>query len=192
MPRTREFSRDEVLHRAMERFWAQGYDAVSMRDLLDVMQIGRQSLYDTFGDKHSLFLACLERYADAARARVLAPLRAADGGLMAIERHFVEGARSMTDGPRRACFMANTTMELAPHDPAVAAITSAFAHELHAAFLVALDRAGAMGQVAIDDPDAEAWRLVNATYGLGALSKAGAPPEVLERTAWRIVRSLQP
>jgi TetR/AcrR family transcriptional repressor of nem operon len=58
----KQFNREEVLGKAMELFWNQGYAATGMTQLLNHMGIGRQSLYDTFGDKKSLYLASLERY----------------------------------------------------------------------------------------------------------------------------------
>lgn len=58
----KQFDRDEVLGKAMELFWNQGYAPTGMTQLLKHMGIGRQSLYDTFGDKKSLYLAALERY----------------------------------------------------------------------------------------------------------------------------------
>ncbi|MFA9412981.1 MAG: TetR/AcrR family transcriptional regulator, partial [Deltaproteobacteria bacterium] len=74
MARAKEFDREVVLERAMEFFWAQGYEAASMRELLDTMDIGRQSLYDTFGDKHSLFLASLQHYYEKGMRTVVAQL----------------------------------------------------------------------------------------------------------------------
>jgi TetR/AcrR family transcriptional repressor of nem operon len=58
----KQFDREEVLGKAMKLFWNQGYAATGMTQLLTHMGIGRQSLYDTFGDKKSLYLAALERY----------------------------------------------------------------------------------------------------------------------------------
>jgi TetR/AcrR family transcriptional repressor of nem operon len=62
MPRTQEFEPEAALHHAMELFWCNGYEATSMRDLLEGMGIGRGSFYDTYGDKRSLFLAALDRF----------------------------------------------------------------------------------------------------------------------------------
>ena len=56
------FDRDQALERAMEFFWNHGYEASGMTDLLEHMGIGRQSLYDTFGDKHSLFVEAIKHY----------------------------------------------------------------------------------------------------------------------------------
>ena len=57
MARQREFDREEVLDRALEAFWARGYEATSIQELVDCMGLQRGSLYNTFGDKHGLFVA---------------------------------------------------------------------------------------------------------------------------------------
>ncbi|MEH7386107.1 TetR/AcrR family transcriptional regulator [Bacillus sp. JJ1521] len=62
MSRNREFDEKVVLRKAMELFWKQGYEKTSMQDLVDYMGIHRRSIYDTFGDKRSLFLASLNYY----------------------------------------------------------------------------------------------------------------------------------
>lgn len=191
MGRQREFDRDAVLHRAMNHFWEHGYEAASMRDLLGAMQIGRQSLYDTFGDKHSLFLAALEHYAERGVRSMLVPLAAPDGGLAAIEAYFRIAARHLCAEPHRACLVVNSTVELAPHDPEVAAITDRFIAQLQGAFRQALQVAVDKGEAQVDDLDATAWRLTNGGMGLAALSKAGTPGEKLELIATDILESLR-
>src|SRR5262249_38606558 len=64
MARPKEFDRDAVLDRAVELFWAKGYEATSLGDLVESLGVGKQSLYDTFGDKHALYLAALDRYCE--------------------------------------------------------------------------------------------------------------------------------
>ena len=76
MARPKEFNREEVLDRAIATFWCRGYEATSVQDLLDEMGINRGSLYDTFGDKHTLFLAAIDRYYDRALAGTVASLEA--------------------------------------------------------------------------------------------------------------------
>ena len=63
MPRTKDFDEHEVLDRAVELFWDRGYEATSVADLEKHLGVGRQSLYNTFGDKRELFLRSLSRYA---------------------------------------------------------------------------------------------------------------------------------
>lgn len=56
MPWEKQFSPDDVLVKAMNAFWARGYESTSMQDLVACMGINRGSLYATFGDKRSLFI----------------------------------------------------------------------------------------------------------------------------------------
>ena len=60
--RPRQFNPDDVLDRAVEVFWERGYAGASLDDLTAAMRLNRPSVYAAFGDKHSLFLAALDRY----------------------------------------------------------------------------------------------------------------------------------
>ncbi len=62
MPRPKSFDPEAVLCKAMRVFWEKGYDAASISDLTEAMGINRFSLYDTFGDKHSLYIKALDSY----------------------------------------------------------------------------------------------------------------------------------
>ena len=186
----RQFDRQAVLGRATLQFWEHGYEATSMRDLLDTMGIGRQSLYDTFGDKRTLFLECLGNYMDVARGG-LAALHAPDGGLQAIEDYFASGVRMLTSGPARGCLAANTCVEVAPHDSGVRELTSEFVTDLRAAFAKALEVAANKGDLEGPVDPAAAWGLTSSTLGLSTLSKAGAPTEALEAASREILRTLR-
>src|SRR5438034_827557 len=71
MARQKEFDRDEALQGAMEVFWSRGFEAASIQDLVGRMGINRQSLYDTFGDKHALYLEALDRYHEVEGRRLV-------------------------------------------------------------------------------------------------------------------------
>lgn len=62
MARPREFDIDEALENAMQAFWSHGYEATSLSDLMEAMDLQKGSIYKAFGDKHSLFIASLEHY----------------------------------------------------------------------------------------------------------------------------------
>src|SRR6201995_145682 len=72
MARTKDFDEDEVLLKAMHLFWLKGYNGTSMQDLGDGLGISRSSMYDTFGDKHTLFLRSLENYRQGMTAKLQA------------------------------------------------------------------------------------------------------------------------
>ncbi len=62
MPKSKLFNEDEVLTKAKHIFWHKGFEATSMQDLTTSLDLSRSSIYDTFKDKHNLFLRCLEQY----------------------------------------------------------------------------------------------------------------------------------
>lgn len=62
MARNKAFDPAIVLDRAMGRFWANGFDGTSTQDLMSAMHLGKRSLYDTFGNKHELYLRALAEY----------------------------------------------------------------------------------------------------------------------------------
>lgn len=60
--RPREFDEREVLERALETFWSQGYDGTSIQDLVKATGLARASLYGAFGDKGQIYERVLEHY----------------------------------------------------------------------------------------------------------------------------------
>lgn len=61
--RPREFDRDEALKRAMELFWARGYEGTTLADLQKAMGgITAPSFYAAFGSKETLFREAVELY----------------------------------------------------------------------------------------------------------------------------------
>jgi AcrR family transcriptional regulator len=60
--RTRQFDVDEALDRALEVFWARGYEGATLPELTQAMGINRPSLYAAFGNKEQLFRKALDRY----------------------------------------------------------------------------------------------------------------------------------
>jgi TetR/AcrR family transcriptional repressor of nem operon len=184
MPRPQEFETEAALDRAMELFWQRGYGATSLQDLLDHMGIGRQSLYNTFGDKRQLFLAALDRYVNTTCQETMDRLRQSEAGLEAIQQHFDELlCTCAVPGPRRACLIANTAMELAPHDEEIAKWVKNCLESMVAAFRNAVVNAQDRGEIDVESPRATAYYLMTTTLGLGVLAKGGASKKVLRDAA---------
>src|ERR1700751_5035771 len=62
MARLREFDVDAALDGAIGVFREHGFEGASAEMLVNAMGIGRQSLYDTFGDKWQLYRSAVRRY----------------------------------------------------------------------------------------------------------------------------------
>lgn len=125
MVREKQFDAEQALDKAMEAFWAHGYAATSMQDLVDCMGINRASLYGTFGGKRELFLMALRRYDTAFRRERLAALDRLDSPKEAIRRLFEDWVDELSRQPQpRGCFLTNTAQELAPHDAEIGAFVA--------------------------------------------------------------------
>jgi TetR/AcrR family transcriptional regulator, transcriptional repressor for nem operon len=92
MARPKEFDRDIAVERAMSVFWSKGYAATSTDDLLQAMKIGRQSMYDTFGDKRRLYVEALERYQLESVAGHIKRLRSIASPLTGAQRRYRQPA----------------------------------------------------------------------------------------------------
>jgi TetR/AcrR family transcriptional repressor of nem operon len=136
MARPREFDEAAVLDAAIERFWLRGYEATSVRDLADEMNIAGASLYNAFGDKRSLYERALNRYLDQTfreRIRRIEPALPPREAISAFLQEIVK--RSLTDKQRRGCMLVNSAIESAPYDPDFLGIVATFLDEVEAFFL---------------------------------------------------------
>jgi TetR/AcrR family transcriptional repressor of nem operon len=121
MPWEKNFDTNDALTKAMHAFWARGYEATSINDLVTCMGINRGSLYATYGDKRSLFLRALRQYGAAYLHDWVAALTKAHGPRGAIIAAFDRAVNSaLVDGSRDGCLLINTALELSPHDPEIA------------------------------------------------------------------------
>lgn len=115
MARSKEFEESAVLDKAMRLFWEQGYEKTSMTDLVEHMGIHRRSLYDTFGDKHALFLKALDRYGDKFSAPLAGGVKCSKTAAEALQFLFGLTIRGEEESPS-GCFMVNSAVELAARD----------------------------------------------------------------------------
>jgi TetR/AcrR family transcriptional repressor of nem operon len=180
-PRPRSFDEDVALSRAKDIFWQKGFEATSMQNLVDHMQIGRQSLYNTFGDKHTLYMRALKLYDETSHDEALGRLTDESAGLDAIKSFMgdiVIGLSNQDD--RRACFMINAILELAPRDEEVRAVGVNFRNKLVAALERALSRARLRGEVPESvNPSRKAKSLAHTAMGMSVTWKAGGSPDDL-------------
>ncbi|MCU0732845.1 MAG: TetR/AcrR family transcriptional regulator [Hyphomonas sp.] len=143
MARPREFDHDVALDGAIAVFREQGFEGASTTDLTRAMQIGRQSLYDTFGDKWQLYLDSLKRYLTQETDAQLAALRT---GPRAIDGVEILLARARAKAGE-ACLSVGATCEFGRRKPDVLAIQQAAARTLRAAIVARLREAKAEGDV---------------------------------------------
>ena len=123
MPKDKLFDENVVLQKATGLFWNKGYNGTSMDELTKATGLSRSSIYNAFGDKHALFMRCLDYYLEwqqrdlmQAVEKIPAPLKK----IKAAFKHIVEVI--LSDAQRNGCLAVNSTTELVNIDPEVASI----------------------------------------------------------------------
>jgi TetR/AcrR family transcriptional repressor of nem operon len=185
MPRPKEFNPDDAIEKAMQVFWHKGYEATSMEDLLAAMNLNRGSLYDTFGDKRQLFLKVMDRYCHGFVGEKFSLLDQPGPALPSL-RLFIHGMieGGLADPQRRGCLIANTVMELSPHEEEIAGTLRQALKMAEDTFFRVLDRAKQQGELKNDkDPRALARFLTTMLQGTIVMIKAGTSADVVNQTA---------
>jgi TetR/AcrR family transcriptional repressor of nem operon len=147
MARSPEFDRTKTLEAAMKLFWARGYTATSLSDLLQAMGIARSSFYASFGTKRKLFMECLELFGD--RTLAIVDEDAERLPAAALPRAFFE-ATLLDVSQRKAnqgCMMVNTVLELADVDAALNLLATQKLSAIENAFARAFEQAQQKGEL---------------------------------------------
>ena len=176
----------------MQLFWRKGYSATSIEDLVDALHLSRSSLYDTFGDKQTLFLDALKLYSKGVLRRVSA-LSDAPSPIVGINAIFDELAASAeSDSGAMGCFMVNAIAELVPYDPDVTAIAAGYNCTFQQLLTEALVRASAAELDHSNQPPEQlAAYLFNAIQGIRVLIKSGASREQIQAISAITLASLK-
>ena len=180
MPWERRFDPEAALDKAMEAFWARGYEATSMQNLVDCMGVGRGSLYAAFGGKRQLLLQALARYDTRHRRNWTDSLAAGPSPRGAILTAFDDVAEAALDGSRKGCLLVNTALEMAARDPEIAAAVGGALAEMERFFADMIRAGQARGEIGTGiDPDETARTLLTLMAGLRVLARARPEPAVL-------------
>lgn len=191
MSRTKEFERDEVLKEAIPVFAQHGYAGTSTTILLDAMGISRQSMYDTFGGKRSLYLAALRHHLEqltAQRLRILQEDIAPLERIAALLQQVVAHAESADDA---ALLSIGTVCEFGCSDHEIGSVMD----EAHNTFLCALEacitaaRQGGQIGAFVETSEAACFISANIT-AIELAARGGAHAAILQSIAALAMRTL--
>jgi len=105
--RPREFVPEQALDRAVEMFWADGFEGVDVARIARAVGVTKPSLYRLFGDKSSLFLHALQRYGETVGAAPLAAFNAQPNIADAVRALLEETVKAATtEGRASGCLIA--------------------------------------------------------------------------------------
>jgi TetR/AcrR family transcriptional repressor of nem operon len=172
MARTKEFDQEQALDAAMHLFWERGYEATSVQDLVEATGVQRQSLYDTFGSKHGMFLQTLMRYQESVGHELSDIMKVHPRGGLPLIRAIFESRASHTVCDARGCFGSNCSVELGNSDQAVEERIRLGRDGLEELFTRCLVQAKNAQQLKSSaSVSALAQFLVNAYFGLNLMAK---------------------
>ncbi len=192
MARPIEFCREKALQAAIDVFWSKGYEAASLEDLVTAMAIGRQSLYNTYGDKRGLFLqavaAQIDNFADTMRQHF-----ESDKPVKQLFSTWFYGMSQRAEKlKRRGCLLINTSMELAGRDQEVADLMVRNQRNQEEIFYQALQRGVERNELPKDfDCRTIARYLVGCSAGMIVLAKADPNSPNLEAMASVALKALE-
>jgi TetR/AcrR family transcriptional repressor of nem operon len=180
MARTKDFDETEVLAKAIKLFWKKGYSGTSMQDLVDGLGISRSSLYDTFGDKHQLYLRALQSYKQEETAKRDQLLHGSLPAKVAIRQLMdLTILEMIRDKQHKGCFLINSAVEVASHDKDTNAIICQNERQLEDDFYEVIKSGQSKGEISgKHDPRALSRFLLNTIVGLRVTGKSATDKAV--------------
>ena len=177
----------------MRLFWRKGYAGTSVEDLTGILNLSRSSLYDTFGDKRSLFLEALKLYSERVLGATAQVLNESPSPIVGIQKVFDDLIASVgSETGALGCFMVNSVAELVPYDPEVTEIATKYADSLQQLFTTVLTNARSQNLVTEKQtPEQFAAYVFNMIQGMRVLIKSGATREQVQAISDITLNSLQ-
>lgn len=171
----KQFDVDVALDAAMVQFWRAGYADTSLDDLSQATGLNRSSIYSSLGDKDSLYLRCLDRYAVRYGDRYDQALsKAAEDPLRAVREFFGITLQRIADPDvPDGCLVAQTAMAIPVLSPDIAARATKALGFQQARLRKALRAAK------LADAEDFAVHLAAVNQSLAVMSRAGASPKQL-------------
>lgn len=184
MARPKEFDQEKALRKAVRLFSQQGFAATSTDELMRVMDVGRQSMYDTFGDKRALFLKALEMYVTESVHSINVELEKPGLALTAVRNALVTFAERNDLSNAEGCMGLNAIGEFGQRDEDVMRIIQNAARVQLQTLRGVLTRAKKRGEL---NPDADLESMADffesTLAGIRMAAKAGKSRRALRNIA---------
>jgi len=180
----KQFDIDTVLAKAMDVFWANGYEAASLAELTKAMGIGKKSLYDTFGNKQKLFLKSLEHYVDITIRDMQVQLSAESSPLANVKALLYNWQAIHAQPGSCGCMLGTNIADFNTDDEAIAKIMRAYLQRTEDVFTAALARAKSAKELSDQaDPRNLARLVLCIIHGMALLGRVMDENTTLEGAA---------
>ena len=180
------------MQKAKDVFTEKGYNGTSMDDLVQATGLSRSSIYDTFGDKHGLFLKTLDQYRCAQLSDLKQLQAKTDSPKKKIRVIFDYVVKDMlSDEDRKGCMLVNASMEMSCVDKEIARAALENMEEMEEQFSRLIKEGQAKGEIAKKaSPKALARYLYSNLMGLRIVGKSRPDADALRETVKVILSML--
>ena len=158
----------------MQLFWTGGFHATSTREIEQTLDLGRQSVYNAFGDKEELYHRCILRYRDTILTRRRNEIFGSGAGRREIVKYLAAVVEFLDSDPqRRGCFLFNALAELAGTDPFVLSETQTYLEDTRECIVAAIHAGLETGEInQCAEPGAVAVAITATEIGMSMAAKA--------------------
>ena len=176
-----EFDQEDVTNLAMQVFWNKGYEATSMQDLLAAMQLSKSSFYQTFSNKRSLYMRCIEAYCEMKVAMLCSKQKVSFSSLEFINEVLQSVLNKNDFNERNGCLLVNTANEFGNSDAEISKLVKSSFNKFEKIFLKALKKAQIDKEISKDKNLKSLSRyLVCVLSGLQTLAHAGMSQKYIQ------------
>ena len=194
MARPIEYDEAEVLARALEQFWREGYEASSVNKLLDCCDINRGTLYNSFTDKNTFFKIVIKHYNEMLDRQIAVSLKNSELGTWeSITAFFDETVVNVPARQRNlGCLLVNSLCANVNYDGEIKRVLRASLNRTRQALVARLREAGAKGKLKKGmDEFLAADILMNTLHGIRVNSRNGKSARQLKSIAKHSIASLK-
>lgn len=191
MPKSVLFDKQKTIRKVTELFWEKGYNGTSMQDLVDVTGLNRSSIYNTYGDKFSLFTEALNYYRNA-QNEMLDGIKAKAKSPKEFIHILFNGIWSeLNSENNKGCFFSNCTAEMANSNDEVHGFLADNQEKMVCIFKDLIEKAQAQGEIKADkDVETLANYLFSSLHGLRITSMINPDRDKIKAVADQVLSAL--
>ena len=184
MARPKAFDKDEALAAAMGVFWRSGYERASLDVLLKAMDISKQSLYDTFGDKRALYLMALAHYREQTLKSMRTLFASVGSARDAFSRLLLGLSAESEEQHARGCLLLSANLERETNDVVIAQFLLENQAAVEKIFAEAITQDQARGELSKTlDPQSVARFFAVTIQGMRAMARLKSDRRALRQVA---------
>ena len=182
MARPIGYDPQEVLTKAMNIFWTQGYEATSIQDIVNETGLKPGSLYNIYDNKDGLFKAVLEMYANDALKEAVNILNKGEDAVENIENFLHEiVSTSILNEETNGCLLVKTLLVVSHKDAKIQEYITDVFSKVEILLKETLQKAVNAGQTKVDAVSFSKF-IITTIYGAHVYYKSNHDKVALEKT----------